>query len=202
MSMVSSCLEVLEYVESAKNLARDFKLAVTKVSLIKQRLSDWGAAMSVEVPPEAQSGSHTIAFTYENECGVLIETTLQGIRGLLNTTSQMLGRHSFRCQRPGQSRWEMVYVGPRPLQSMSHIPACMSADVLAKVCFPSTSCIERCIAGVPIGFCGLVQQPIRQHRGLLRVCAPTPSAASRCFASENRLGPPGQEKVRQRHCSA
>lgn len=101
VSMVSTCLEILEYVESAKNLARDFKLAVTKVTLIKQRLNDWGAAMSVKLPPEAQSQCHTIAFTYPNECGVLIENTLYGIRGLLETTSKMLNRHSLRCREAG-----------------------------------------------------------------------------------------------------
>lgn len=55
---MSTCLEILEYEESARSLARDFRLALTKVSLIKQRLHDWGTTMSVKMPHGADTHDH------------------------------------------------------------------------------------------------------------------------------------------------
>lgn len=93
MGLISTCVEIAEYLESAKDRAAEFKMALTKVNLIKQRLRDWGAgALPVGVPPDPQS-NHTIAST---ECGVLIEETLSRIKILLDKTNKMSRRHRLR----------------------------------------------------------------------------------------------------------
>lgn len=101
--LVSTCVEIVEYLESAKNRARDFRLALTKVKLIKQRLRAWGAALPVGVPHDPQS-NHTIAPT---GCGVLIEETLFGIKILLDKTNEMSKRH---CYRSPNHRWDPRYI--------------------------------------------------------------------------------------------
>lgn len=92
VGLVSTCVEIAEYLESAKNRATDFKMALTKVNLIKQRLRDWGAALPADMASYPQS-NHTCAPT---GCRPLIEETLSGIKILLDKTNDMSKRHSFR----------------------------------------------------------------------------------------------------------
>lgn len=96
VSLVSTCVEILEYVESARDLARDFRLALTKVSLIKQRLTDWGTAMSIDEATGPEDG--ITRPSWSNDCGVLIRDTLWGIKDLLEKTSRMSRRHSFHTE--------------------------------------------------------------------------------------------------------
>lgn len=113
--LVSTCVEIVEYLESAKNRARDFGLALTKVKLLDQRLRAWGAALPVGVPHDPQS-NHTIAPT---GCGVLIEETIEetlfGIKILLDKTNEMSKRH---CYRSPNHRWDLRYIWP-PLAAWS-----------------------------------------------------------------------------------
>lgn len=87
VGLISTCVEISEYLESAKNRAGDLKLALTKVNLIKQRLDDWGSARGAQparMPPPDPQSSHTID---PSACGVLllIEETLNRIKLLLDT---------------------------------------------------------------------------------------------------------------------
>lgn len=92
VGLVSTCVEIAEYLESAKNRESEFTMALTKVNLIKQRLRDWGAALPVDMPPDPQS-NHAIA---PSDCGVLIKETLFRIKILLDETNRMSRRHCLR----------------------------------------------------------------------------------------------------------
>lgn len=92
VGLISTCVEIAEYLESAKNLAADFKMALTKVNLIKQRLRAWGAAIPLDMPPDPRS-NHTIAHT---DCGALIRETLLRIKSLLDKTTRISRRHRLR----------------------------------------------------------------------------------------------------------
>lgn len=105
VGLISTCVEISEYLESAKNRAGDFKMALTKVNLIKQRLRAWGAALPVDMPHDPQS-NHTIAPT---GCGVLIEEALLDIKILLDKTNEMSKRH---CYRSPNHRWDPRYIWP------------------------------------------------------------------------------------------
>lgn len=109
--LVTTCMEIVEYLESAKNRAGDYRLALTKVNLIKERLRAWGAALSIDLPPDPQS-NHTFALT---GCGVLIEETLLSIKILLDKTNEISKRH---CYRSPNHRWELRYIWP-PLAAWS-----------------------------------------------------------------------------------
>lgn len=104
VGLISTCVEIAEYLESAKNGARDFKMALTKVNLIKQRLCDWGAALPVDTPHDKQS-NHTVA---PPGCGVLIEETLCGIKVLLDKTNRMSKRHC--CYRSPNHQCDLRYI--------------------------------------------------------------------------------------------
>lgn len=98
VGLISTCVEIAEYLESAKNRAGDLKLALTKVNLIKQRLDDWGSARGAQpagMPPPDPQSNHTID---PSACGVLllIEETLNRIKLLLDKTNRMSRRYCFR----------------------------------------------------------------------------------------------------------
>lgn len=103
VGLVSTCVEIAEYLESAKNRATDFRMALTKVNLIKERLRAWGAALPVDTPHDPQS-NHTFALT---GCGLLIEETLSGIKILLDKTNRMSKRH---CHRSPSQQCDLKYI--------------------------------------------------------------------------------------------
>jgi len=111
VGLISTCVEISEYLESAKNRAGDLKMALTKVNLIKQRLDDWGSARGtqpVNMPPPDPHSNHTID---SSACGVLllIEETLSRIKLLLDKTNRMSRRH---CLRSPSHQRDLKYVCP------------------------------------------------------------------------------------------
>lgn len=100
--LVSTCVEIAEYLESAKNRASEFTMALTKVNLIKQRLRDWGAALPVDMPPDPQS-NHTIP---PGDFRVLMKETLFRIKTLLDETNRMSRRH---CPRSPSHQCDLKY---------------------------------------------------------------------------------------------
>jgi len=87
--LFKTCVEIIEYFEQGKNWAKDIRLALTKMSLMKRRLSQWGAAMSIETPgAEAQA----LRNRWPVESRVIMET-LMGIRDILGTTTYMCRRY-------------------------------------------------------------------------------------------------------------
>ena len=94
--LFSTCIEFIEYFEQGKNFAKDFQLALTKVSLMKRRLSQWGATMSIKSP-----GAEAKKFQdrWPAESGVIMES-LMGIRDILASTTHMCRR--YRCSSKEQ----------------------------------------------------------------------------------------------------
>jgi hypothetical protein len=99
--LFSTCIEFVEYFEQGKNWAKDFQLALTKVSLMKRRLSQWGTAMSVSSPgAEAQS----LRARWPSESGVIMES-LMGIRDILASTTYMCRRYRFSKGEMDPAHW-------------------------------------------------------------------------------------------------
>jgi len=94
--LFSTCIEIVEYFEQGKNFAKDFQLALTKVSLMKRRLSQWGTTMSIDSP-----GAEAKDFRdrWPAESGVIMES-LMGIRDILVNTTHMCRR--YRCSSKEQ----------------------------------------------------------------------------------------------------
>ncbi len=90
-SLFSTCIEMLEYFEKGKNLTRDLGVALTKVNLMKRRLSQWGSAMAVN-PPGAEA--QVLRDRWPIESGVIIES-LSGIQDILNTTTKVCRKYQW-----------------------------------------------------------------------------------------------------------
>jgi Prion-inhibition and propagation len=88
-SLLSTCVEFLEYLENGKNWTKDFQLALTKVSLLKTRLSQWGTSIAMSIGSfEAQ----VLQERWPEESGA-ITTTLLGIKEIIGSTTQMCRRY-------------------------------------------------------------------------------------------------------------
>jgi hypothetical protein len=88
----SSCVEILEYFEHGRDWVYDFSLALTKVNLMKVRLSQLGDHMQIE--------------TFSENTGVLqnswpqgngtVSDGLLGITKILGRTTELCGRYSHK----------------------------------------------------------------------------------------------------------
>lgn len=103
-SLVTTCVEFVEYFEDGRDCMRDFTLAVTKVKLMQVRLDQLGRAiqkgdidtLSIKTCPpdgtaEAKHGWHHVA-------GALPEGLL-GIRNIIERTTELCRRY---CRGRGQ----------------------------------------------------------------------------------------------------
>ena len=96
VGLFSTCLEISEYLEQFLDWSEDFQLALTKISLMKKRLSHWGTAMSI-----AGSGEEAeiLRERWPAESEVIMDSLLS-IRNILDKTTCVCWRHS--CSSAGQ----------------------------------------------------------------------------------------------------
>jgi len=94
--LFSSCIDVLEYLETGRTWARDIHITLTKLSFLKQRLREWGAAVSIHTHP---SEKQSLPNASREEKG-LIADSLLGIQQLLAATSRLCSKHG--CVRDSQ----------------------------------------------------------------------------------------------------
>jgi len=91
-SMFSSCVEILEYFEHGRNWFCDFSLALTKVNLMKIRLSQLGEHIQMETCVQEmgvlQSGQPPANGTGSVSAGLL------GINEILGRTTVLCSRYS------------------------------------------------------------------------------------------------------------
>ncbi|KAK6856587.1 small s protein [Apiospora arundinis] len=83
VSLFQTCIETCEYIESGRDLMSDVSLAVTKVSLLKARLYQWGSSISLE---NESTGSENFS---DMLCGRWPDDH-ESIRGGLSQISQIL----------------------------------------------------------------------------------------------------------------
>jgi hypothetical protein len=91
-SVFSSCVEILEYFEDGRNWLYDFSLALTKVNLMKVRLSQLGEHLEIETCM-AETGVLQSAWPPANGTGS-VSAGLLGISKILGRTTALCRRYS------------------------------------------------------------------------------------------------------------
>lgn len=84
MSLFSSCVDIIEYFEHGRNWIYDFSLAMTKVNLMKLRLSQLG---------DSTSSNETYINWQQGDCS--IPDGLLGITKILGRTTELCRRYSY-----------------------------------------------------------------------------------------------------------
>ena len=100
VSLFSSCIEFLDYLDQSKNCARDVQVTLTKLGLLKQRLHAWGESISIQSLEDDIGSQYRAAEEHS-----LIAQSLVGIRNILTATSTLYdkygcGRLEARSQSP------------------------------------------------------------------------------------------------------
>ena len=91
-SVFSSCVEILEYFEHGRNWVYDFSLALTKVNLMKVRLSQLGDHMQIERSLK-ENGVLQNSWPQGNST---VSDGLSGITKILGRTTELCGRYSHK----------------------------------------------------------------------------------------------------------
>ena len=94
-SLFNTCVELFECVQLGKSADKDYELAVTKILLLKTRLSCWGDALNVK-----QSGSESPALrqTWSQEQDI-IRRSLFGIKAIFDDTFTLTGKYKALPRR-------------------------------------------------------------------------------------------------------
>lgn len=92
VSLFSSCVELLTLLEQGRNCAKDVRIAMTKLQLLRHRLETWGNSMPFTFSKFAEDRSHhNTAAGFRRDS--LITESLLGIQGLLSNTSRLYGKY-------------------------------------------------------------------------------------------------------------
>ena len=91
VGLFSTCIDAVEYFEQMENWVKDFQLVQTKMSLMKRRLNQWGAIMSIDCAG-AEEKAEALRNRWPGESGVITES-LMGIKDILTSTTHMCRRY-------------------------------------------------------------------------------------------------------------
>lgn len=137
VALFTTCIETIEYVEQYNNCARDVKLALTKLSLMKRRLIQWGAAVSIKSPG---AETKTLRDRWPSESGVIVESLME-IREILENTTHMCRRYQGKgkdkeenpakwlqwriddCVSDGRNLWEIALPSRKRTLRSVHLKA-------------------------------------------------------------------------------
>lgn len=152
-SLFTTCIDVLEYFDQARNWSKDLQLGLTKVSLMKERLRQWGQAMSINSPGHE---SQILRHRWPQESEVIIDSLL-GIREILGSTAQMCTRHKplgEKAQWPSRDNSHIVHI----IDGSAPTDPCPSKDpsISNKSC-PHRSQRQRCIGAWHLKIIWIVQ---------------------------------------------
>jgi hypothetical protein len=90
-SLFTACVECFDYVVVARQQARDFQIAQTKLLLVKARVAAWGVAVRASVP-----GDELLSLrTQWHACKDTIGQSLDGIRKLLEDSKKLQDRYGL-----------------------------------------------------------------------------------------------------------
>lgn len=90
VSLFSTSLEILDYFEQGKNWSKDVHISLTKVTLMKHRLREWGSAMAID---SLDTDACKLHDRWPTESGVIYQSML-GIRDILGRATEMCRRHA------------------------------------------------------------------------------------------------------------
>lgn len=140
--LFSSCIDVLEYLDTGRHWTRDIHITFTKLGLIKQRLHQWGAALAIT---SVSDGQPLLPKATEQE-EWLISDSLWGIYDLLHATSQLCTKHG--CGRDSLPHW-LVQGGSNGVCWNDSQDSGVSLDSLDDVVKPGKRSPENRDAGSP-----------------------------------------------------
>ena len=122
-SVFSSCVEILEYFEHGRNWVYDFSLALTKVNLMKVRLSQLGDHMQIEASLE-EAGVLQNSWPQGNGT---VSDGLLGITKILGRTTELCGRYSHKTgvdpiKEPGDCSIRALITPTATTSSFTRLP--------------------------------------------------------------------------------
>lgn len=89
VGLFSTCLEIVDYVASARAHRPSAALSATQVSLLRTRLLQWGDRLSITSP----GGEHEILRQRWPEESRIIIDSLLGIKRLFDHSTELIGKH-------------------------------------------------------------------------------------------------------------
>ncbi|KAL9095172.1 MAG: hypothetical protein Q9165_002428 [Trypethelium subeluteriae] len=89
-SLFSTCVELFDYFELGRNYACDYRLACTKLGLLRARLSQWGDVLNVAAP----GGEHPVLRDCWPSEGEIVGRSLLGIQSILDDTTLLLEKYN------------------------------------------------------------------------------------------------------------
>ncbi|KAH6656541.1 prion-inhibition and propagation-domain-containing protein [Truncatella angustata] len=102
-SLFQTCLDILDYIEDARNIKSDRERGDTKLGLLKIRLKQWGDDLQVLYPGREDGG---LREHWPEESGT-ISKSLLGITGMLNDASKL--SHKYAPYRIKLNSWYIVW---------------------------------------------------------------------------------------------
>ncbi|KAK9779434.1 hypothetical protein AB5N19_12887 [Seiridium cardinale] len=107
-SLFTSCIELFEYFDQCKSFSEDFRTALMKVKLMKNRLGHWLRAMTIHQSDLLGRGP-TIA---NGEDRGAIEESLLKIVDILDSTDGMCRRYTYHHERKSSSTYQSTTCHP------------------------------------------------------------------------------------------
>lgn len=95
VSLFQTAVELFEYFEAARSLASDRDLAANKLSLLEERLKQWGDCMHVQHPGEEDG----VLRKHWVEEGGLVTNSLKGISEILGNAAQLRDKYGLHKKR-------------------------------------------------------------------------------------------------------
>lgn len=99
--LFSTCVEFAEYLEQGKNWVTDLERSLTKMTLMVNRLAQWGVAMSINSPG---GEAKMLRDRWPIEGAVIVDSLLN-IRNILDTTIKMCKKYSYYTESGDCPSW-------------------------------------------------------------------------------------------------
>lgn len=106
-SLFSTCIELFDVFELGRNYVYDYRLACTKIALLRARLSRWGLALNIEVPGLELS----VLREHWPEEQDIVGRSLLGIKDIFDDTSLLVERYRLSPKRTRRLTSKPAFLG-------------------------------------------------------------------------------------------
>jgi len=94
VTLYSSCLDLINCIESGKNYVDDYGRVCTKLCLLKRRLLDWGQASSIAAPPG--HGDEFLPIHWFEDQQQVVRRSLSDIYSIFRNTSILVEKYKAK----------------------------------------------------------------------------------------------------------
>lgn len=89
ISLFSTCLEMVDYIDNGKSYFTDAPIAATKVELLRTRFKQWGEDMNI------MNADHVEESAWSPDENKIIVDSLEGIKKVIETALRFTGKHKI-----------------------------------------------------------------------------------------------------------